>query len=441
MVNIAKLGNVTNQTKLNREWKRDFPFFTNASGVHTAPNEWKYNNRLFKEQNTTGQEWMKRIKTTHALDKTIGDKSQFGVVYEYKPLTKNDNNTLFVIKSINIRESYDDWLAESTKKEINNKTTPMDFYVNQLVSEAKIGMIKNAPVPVVYAYRFCTHGIPGMIPDDSRNEEDKQLNIFFEIIMENIQRTQKIKNETILSSLFYYINDPSRKADFFDVINKLHDTLLKFYKITKHFHGDLHFGNIQIVQYKKSLQIKDIIIIDFGAVIPFDKKYNNKLQQAISISDVLPLINNSFASLCKRKNFKEYETRPDGKEICWLQSQTAVIENLQVKQKSIGASQMLERTIIDALGEIGRKPINKLSQQAVKRGMNNKLNETMKNIQLKKKIHLQNPSNSTGKKDILAAMTKHGNTYTKGIVNAFKVDSIYAKYWGDKMKIRALQNA
>jgi len=436
MVNIAKFAKRwKTQTKLTREWKRDFPFFTNA-----CSREWKYNNRLFKEQNTTGQEWMKKIKRTHALDKPIGDKSQFGVVYDYKPITKNDNNTLFVIKSINIRESYDDWLSESTKKEINNKTTPMDFYVNQLVSEAKIGMIKNAPVPVVYAYRFCTYGITGMIPDDSRNEEDKQLNIFFEIIMENIQRTQKIKNETILSSLFYYINDPSRKADFFDVINKLHDTLLKFYKITKHFHGDLHFGNIQIVQDKKSLRIKDIIIIDFGAVISFEKKYYNKLKQAKSISDVLPLIGNSFASLCKRKNFKEYETRPDGKVICWLQSQTAVIENLQVKQKSIGASQMLERTIIDALGA-RRTTINKLSQQAVKRGMNSKLKETMKNIQLKKKIHLQNPSNSAGKKDILAAMTKHGNRVTKGIVNAFKVDSKYAKYWGDKTKIKALQNA
>jgi hypothetical protein len=36
-------------------------------------------------------------------------------------------------------------------------------------------------------------------------------------------------------------------------------------------------------------------------------------------------------------------------------------------------------------------------------------------------LNIQNPSNSTGKKDILAAMTKHVNTVTKGIVNASKV--------------------
>jgi hypothetical protein len=298
---------------------RDIKLFFDKLKVKT--DVWVYNTKM-----NIGPDWMKKTRKNYTIGDKTGNKSAWGEVYKYEPTnTGNMRDTLFVIKRIKL----DNKAAlnnNSNSNTLQNKhEQSLMYYIPTLVREADFGMkYPLAPIARVYAYRFCLAGKRGLLDIPSNHVAH------LEIIMENVIKTREIEKNNNLISLYSFIHDKKHlnKYDTLDLIPKLHSTLLDFYKKTKHFHGDLHFGNIIIVLNKISKQIKYIKIIDFGAVTPFKKTNIEVLKKATSVADVFPLMENAFNSLKNRKNFDSCE-KHWGKVICWLLSKTAVMPNLR----------------------------------------------------------------------------------------------------------------
>lgn len=90
-------------------------------------------------------------------------------------------------------------------------------------------------------------------------------------------------------SLYRYIGNscPSPNST---LIVELKETLLKFYKITQGYHGDLHEGNITVV-LRPDKTIYRVWVFDYGA----HKKFSSKLpKNCKSLNDVFSIINSEF---------------------------------------------------------------------------------------------------------------------------------------------------
>ena len=285
---------------------------------------WVYNKKL-----NIGPDWMKKTKKNYTIGNKTGNKSAWGEVYKYEPTnTGNMKDTLFVIKRIKL----DNKAAlnnmepgENSNNFQSNHEKSLLYYIPALVREAEFGMkYPLAPIARVYAYRFCLSGKRGLLDIPSNHVAH------LEIIMENVIQTREIEKDNNLISLHSFIHEKKylNQYDTLDLIPKLHSTLLDFYKKTKHFHGDLHFGNIIIVLDKNSKQIKYIKIIDFGAVTSFKKTDIEVLKKATSLREVFPLMEKAFNELKSRNNYDGCG-KFQGKDICWLKSKTAVMPNLR----------------------------------------------------------------------------------------------------------------
>jgi hypothetical protein len=143
-------------------------------------------------------------------NKIIGVKSRHGVV---RPLMYNGNKYLLVSKEMSLRKK------KSFFREIRVGTMP------------GIGTVG----PRVYAWR--------------------KLPNRYEYIMDNLARGHADAKVTTLHK--YTGPKPWRQ---------LYDALLRFYKVTGGFHGDLHSNNIAVVTRKGKVSVQ---IYDYGTWRPF----------------------------------------------------------------------------------------------------------------------------------------------------------------------------
>ena len=166
------------------------------------------------------------------LGPEIGAKSVFGQVFTLLP----DNR--YVLK----RSKF---INETAKKAFET-----EIKVGSMPDIKKVG-------PRVYAYRFVT-----------KNGSD-----YGEYIMDNVTNGKTYEHVEDLRAYFrrvyrtYFCPSNNFKEP---IAVALYKTLLKFYQITKGFHGDLHAGNIFVLTDDKN-KIK-VRFIDFGT----HRKFANK---------------------------------------------------------------------------------------------------------------------------------------------------------------------
>ena len=274
--------------------------------------KWIYNKILFNTTNAFKYWMCQCMEKGYVLGRTMGDKSVHGVVYHFTPQYHpiNDKLDLFVLKTV------------------EHNATGFEALLSQLRIEAEIGMTPNAPVPTVFAHRY--------------NKKTRR----YEILMQNVIKDTKqlITHNacTLKRYLEYFPKKPQFKL-FKEqlkknphpnpnlLVKKFHDVLIKFYKTTRHFHGDLHLGNI-IVTYKKNdpISIGKIYMIDFGSAMAFPRSLDmSKLKY---VSDFMEPISQVFDALNTRDNFNSWEFETHMGDYAWLQGlETSVIHNLKQK--------------------------------------------------------------------------------------------------------------
>ena len=273
--------------------KRDAPF-AKMSG-------WMPNRRLFERMDRTNPQrafkrWMIHVCNTYTLaSKPMGEPSAHGTVYTIEPTDKaDDRSTLYVLKRVQTVLGY------FTIGDINALKA-------QLTTEATIGMDPDAPVPLVWAYRV---------------END-----FVEIVMENVHKTRTMKREFVIEPLQLYMND-RHMSTWKTLVPLFHNTMLAFYKTTRHFHGDLHFNNVYVIRNHHG-DLEGIKVIDLGSVVPFVPAQYLSLERAVSLAEVSVLITQVFTKLKKRNDFDYRETQPNYGEIVWLKGDTSVMHNFR----------------------------------------------------------------------------------------------------------------
>ena len=103
----------------------------------------------------------------------------------------------------------------------------------------------------------------------------------------------KYKNAIVLS-----LNEYSSYGNIDHIFPLLYKKLIKFYQITKGYHGDLHTENIVVLLDPASKDVIDIIIFDYGAHVKLQKFTKRQ-----TLSEYLDNINHNFKT---RKNLEFY---------------------------------------------------------------------------------------------------------------------------------------
>jgi len=150
---------------------------------------------------------------------TIGTASRNGTV---RPLSYKGNNVLFVSKEVPLRKK------------------------NSFIREVHVGSMKGIEAcgPRVYAWRIT---------------KDK-----CEYIMDHLARGD---TRAKVSTLYDYIGEKPWR--------KLYDVLLKFYKVTGGYHGDLHQTNVAVIKKGSRVSVQ---VYDYGTWHPFYKRVSgNKI--------------------------------------------------------------------------------------------------------------------------------------------------------------------
>ncbi len=189
----------------------------------------------------------------------------YGSVYELK--TKSKNNDMYVIKEVYMK----------TDNDLKNFLKEIDVGSNILLSKQKVG-------PAIYAYTY-------------RQRTDKTKGYLGYYIMDNVKMGEKdLESMPMSRYLGFYERDNDVRVK---AIKLMKESLLKFYKITQGYHGDLHMSNV-IVLYKENLR-KDpvrVMIIDYGAHIKFKEQVKNNT----TLEMMLNVINAEH-----KANYKKYK--------------------------------------------------------------------------------------------------------------------------------------
>jgi hypothetical protein len=275
----------------------------NRSWVITdeSPGKWTYNKNMFKTRSAF-DDWMRKTITDgYILGDVMGEKSVYGVVYHFLPSVYDPkvNKDLFVLKTQRVLKTQNTTIA-------------------QLGVEANVGMTPNAPVPTVFAHRY--------------NNTTRA----YEILMRNVLKDVFTNGKYSAITMFDFLKgrDLIQKyrnvKEFKKLVNKFHDILIRFYKTTLHFHGDLHLGNIILI-IEPNWTVKQMYIIDLGSVIPFPKSL--QMSNLKVASDFLIPIQNVFDSLRSRSDFRRYNlNNKHFGNIARLTDSTSVVHNLKQKQ-------------------------------------------------------------------------------------------------------------
>ena len=167
--------------------------------------------------------------------KKIGTESVYGSVYNLGKPGK------YVLKHVD----FDD---DDTLKSFMN-----EIKVGSLPRIGEVG-------PCIYAYKIVM-------------KKTKHTIGYGEYIMDHITKGELVTKFEDLNDYFYEkYKTFCPKLNNEPLLKQLRDVLLKFYTITKGFHGDLHGGNIFVITPKSGEPI--VRIIDYGAFREFANKSN-----------------------------------------------------------------------------------------------------------------------------------------------------------------------
>lgn len=101
---------------------------------------------------------------------------------------------------------------------------------------------------------------PGIEKVGVRTHDYMISNGFGYIIMDHVEMGQT--DVTHMTAEAYLRKFPEKKAVFLRVLKR---RLLRFYQLTKRFHGDLHFENVMVIM-KQNKRI-DVKLIDYGSTV------------------------------------------------------------------------------------------------------------------------------------------------------------------------------
>jgi hypothetical protein len=139
------------------------------------------------------------------------------------------------------------------------------------------------------------------------------------------------------------------------LIKKLRDTLINFYKITGGRHGDLHYGNIMVI-LNRDLDVTAFRIIDYGA----HRKFNlNKLGKPSCLGDYLKAeLKGSYKNMSREyPNFANLKIRK-------YNSGGQMYTNNEKRLKNIGVLNNLSKlNILNKYGFKNQENFNKLKEK------------------------------------------------------------------------------
>lgn len=245
--------------------------------------------------------WIQTLKDhKYQLGSRIGEESAFGVVHSFEPTrfkTEDDLN-LYVLKRVVI--------PTDNKKHM----------LNRILLEALFGeTFVTAPIPIVYAHRY----------DNVANA--------YEILMQNVIRTTKERStsKSIPLLQFVYRQYP---MTFYN-LKMIHDAIVDFYKITKHFHGDLHLNNIMVTFNRKHPdKLTRVTVIDFGSTMPFMKTDWRRIDTLKRLYEFDDIITKAYQKILDHPNFNSRELTNTWGELLYMKHGGAIIHNLRQKQDS-----------------------------------------------------------------------------------------------------------
>jgi hypothetical protein len=84
------------------------------------------------------------------------------------------------------------------------------------------------------------------------------------------------------------VNAPRRLKNFFYL--KLRYYLTEFWRITKGYHGDLHFGNIAVMYKESTGKVQRFVIFDYGA----HKRFKTPIHRLTTFEQLTNIINKEF---------------------------------------------------------------------------------------------------------------------------------------------------
>lgn len=108
------------------------------------------------------------------------------------------------------------------------------------------------------------------------------------------------------------------KSDHYDPLafkTAFRKALQRFYRTFQGFHGDLHASNVMVNLKRKNgsshYKIKNVILIDYANIVPFEQKKKTITAQNIQ---------NAFAKIPNRDEYEEYPI-DSGIQVKWLRVQ------------------------------------------------------------------------------------------------------------------------
>lgn len=269
-------------------------FATDEKRLQLGDGSWRLNKHLM-DTPAKQAAWLRSVDS-YRVGSRIGDDSVFGTVHSFEPTHETKDADLYVLKRVPLTNKY---------------------MMDRVLYEAVFGEIfTDAPIPIVVAHRH------------NKDTGD------YEILMQNILKTVADKEKYASSSLdLYYRKYPKHKSR---VMEKVHDTLLRFYKTTKHFHGDLHLANLMVTYDKRAPHaLSKVYVIDFGSSMPFLKQDWPRIDKMHRLYQFKDVITAAHSQLHTRENYNSSEQSTVFGPLVWLKHGGAVVHNLkQVQSKS-----------------------------------------------------------------------------------------------------------
>ena len=208
-------------------------------------------------------------KNVIGIGKRLGGTSVHGAVFEIymKPesVARGQHpNTLYVAKFVPIASS------QFPTNERNSFITEVNVGSNPELSKQEVG-------PSIVAYYM------------SKNKGPGEYGVY---IMDNFL---KGKDPTLYSSKYLYthIENTCPRSNSL-LVKKLRENVIKFYKITGGYHGDLHGNNIQVVKNIRTNEVKHVYIFDYGSHTKF--RARNYMKRCNTLAGALSLVNKEFTA-------------------------------------------------------------------------------------------------------------------------------------------------
>lgn len=214
-------------------------------------------------------------------------------------------------------------------------------------------------------------------------------------IMDNVAKMVQDCNDCVAINLGQYLEEirsviPIEERDVF--YKMLANTLYNFYKITKGWHGDLHFGNIMVVLDKGSKKLKAFKIIDYGSHQLFST--NKNLPN--SLKNMFNRISNNFNASTNNKVTSNNDNKINGKRgkgQSYTKNQILLTRNVNpiFMQRLIEANQEKIKKIKDLISSTQKlKDLYTLMYKHIKNPKNDPIPE--KNEKLRNRVDYLNKS-------------------------------------------------